>query len=452
MNKNDIIKLTVGNVTDEGAGVGRYDGMVVFVPFAAVGDVLYVRIVKTAKTYCYGRIESIITPSADRISPDCKAFGKCGGCAFRHISYEAELRAKEEMIRSAFTHIGGLSPEFLPIIPNETVNGYRNKAQYPVARDKDGKLVSGFFAVRSHRVVPCENCALESAIFGEIRSFTLEKCAELGISPYNEELHNGVLRHICIRRGYWSGEICVVLVVRRNVPELKKLAAMLTKRFPEIRGVVADINKERTNVIYGDEDITLCGTPEISDTMLGKRFVISPKSFYQVNTPMAERLYAEAGRLADAGGKTLIDLYCGIGTVGLSIADSAEKLIGVEIIPAAVENAKKNAELNGFTNAEFYCGDAGKVTSLLREKGLKADVVTVDPARKGCDSATLDNIVSFAPERIVMISCNPATAARDCKYLAEHGYNTVSVRGVDLFSRTIHVEAVILLEKTHNSL
>ena len=447
MTKNDIIRLTIESVTDEGAGVGRHGGMVVFVPFTAVGDVLDVRIVKTAKSYCYGRVENIITPSADRISPDCTAFGKCGGCVFRHISYEAELRAKEEMIRSAFTRIGGLSPEFLPIIPNGNVNGYRNKAQYPVARDRDGNLVSGFFAVRSHRVIPCGNCALESGIFGEIRGFTLEKCRELGISPYNEELHNGVLRHICIRRGHYSGEINVVLVVRRNVPELKKLAAMLTKRFPDIRGVVADINRERTNVIYGDEDITLCGTPEISDTMLGKRFVISPKSFYQVNTPMAEKLYAEAGKLACAEGKTLIDLYCGIGTVGISIGGSAAKLIGVEIVPDAVENARKNAELNGFTNAEFYCGDAGKVTSLLREKGIKADVVTVDPARKGCDTATLDNIVSFAPERIVMISCNPATAARDCRYLAERGYRTVSVRGADLFSRTMHVECVVLLER-----
>ena len=445
MSKNDIITLTIESVTDEGAGVGRYDGMVVFVPFAAVGDELNVRIVKVAKTYCYGRIENIITPSADRISPDCKAFGKCGGCAFRHISNEAELKAKDEMIRSAFTRIGGLTPDFKPIIPNESINGYRNKAQYPVARDSDGRLVSGFFAVRSHRVVPCDNCALESDVFREIRSFTLEKCAELGISPYNEELHNGVLRHICIRRGHYSGEINVVLVVRRYVPELKKLAAMLIKQFPEIRGVVANINKEKTNVIYGEEEHTLTGSPEITDTMLGKRFVISPKSFYQVNTPMAEKLYAEAGKLADVSGKTLIDLYCGIGTVGISIGESAAKLIGVEIVPSAVENARKNAELNGFTNAEFYCGDAGAVTSLLREKGIKADVVTVDPARKGCDTETLDNIISFSPERIVMISCNPATAARDCKYLSEHGYKTISVRGVDLFSRTIHVECVILL-------
>ncbi|MBO6232412.1 MAG: 23S rRNA (uracil(1939)-C(5))-methyltransferase RlmD [Ruminiclostridium sp.] len=445
MNKNDVIRLTIESLTDEGAGVGRYDGMVVFVPFTAVGDVLDVRIVKVGKNYCYGISENITTPSSDRISPDCDVFGKCGGCVFRHISYEAELRAKEEMIRSAFTRIGKIEPEFLPIIPNDRTSGYRNKAQYPVARDKNGALTSGFFAVRSHRVIPCENCRLESGIFGEIRSFVLEECTKLGISPYNEELHNGVLRHICIRRGHYSGEINVVLVARRNVPEFRKLGTILMKRFPAIRGVAANINRDRTNVIYGDEEHTLCGSPEITDTMLGKQFVISPRSFYQVNTPMAEKLYDEAGRLAQADGKTLIDLYCGIGTVGLSIAGNATGLIGVEIVPSAVENARKNAELNGFTNAQFHCGDAGQVTSLLREKGLRADVVTVDPARKGCSTETLDNITAFSPERIVMISCNPATAARDCGYLAERGYRTVSVRGADLFSRTAHVECVILL-------
>ena len=445
MNKNDIVQLTIEDITGEGAGVGRYDGIVVFVPFSAVGDVLDVRIVKTGKSYCYGRIENIVTPSPDRISPDCGVFGKCGGCAYRHISYEAELRVKSEVIRSAFSRIGGLDPEFLPMIPNENITGYRNKAQYPVGRNADGEIVCGFFAQRSHRIIPCDSCMLENGIFREIRTEVLRLCAEHKVSPYNEELHNGVLRHICIRRGHHSGEINVVLVVRRNVPELKKIANALKSRFPDIKGVIANVNRERTNVIYGNTDITLCGVPEIEDTMLGKRFVISPKSFYQVNTPMAERLYSEAAKLAEPEGKTLIDLYCGTGTVGLTMADKTKRLIGVEIIPEAVENAKRNAELNGAANAEFYCGDAGKVTSLLREKGIKADVVTVDPARKGCDTATLDNIVSFAPERIVMISCDPATAARDCAYLGKHGYRTVSVRGVDLFSKTVHVETVILM-------
>ena len=447
MNKNDIIRLTIDSITSEGAGIGRYDGMAVFVPFSAVGDVLDVRIVKTGASYCYGKIEKIITPSPDRVQPDCLAFGKCGGCAYRHITYEAELRAKEHIIRSAFERIGRLSPEFLPIIPAEVTDGYRNKAQYPVGREKNGDIVCGFFAQRSHRIVPCEMCMLEPGIFADIRSFITGMCTELKVSPYNEELHNGVLRHICIRKGHYSGEISVVLAVRRNVPELKKIAAMLMKRFPEIKGVTANINKEKTNVIFGQQDITLCGVPDITDTMLGKKFVISPKSFYQVNTPMAEKLYSRAKELAQPDGKTLTDLYCGIGTVGLTISDSAEELIGVEIVESAVENARENAALNGRDNAQFYLGDAEKITSLLREKGIASDIVTVDPARKGCDNVTLDNICAFAPERIVMISCNPATAARDCAYLEGHGYRTVSVQGVDMFPRTVHVECVVLLTK-----
>lgn len=445
MNKNDIVRITIDSLTNEGNGVGRHDGQVVFVPFSAVGDTIDTRIVKVCKSFCYGRLENIVSPSPDRIDPDCDASGRCGGCAFRHISYEAELKAKSDFIQSAFTRIGGLSPEFLPIIPNSSVNGYRNKAQYPVGRDRDGNIVSGFFADRSHRIVPCERCMLEPPVFAEIRSAVVRFCEENRLSPYNEEQHNGVLRHICVRRGHYSGEINVVLVVRRNVPELKKLAKILTDSFPDIRGVCANVNPDRTNVIYGEKDILLCGSAEITDTMLGKRFVISPKSFYQVNTPMAELLYSEAAKLAQPDSKTLIDLYCGIGTVGLTMCGKARSLIGVEIVPSAVENAKRNAQLNGCENAAFYCGDAGKVTSLLREKDTRADVVLVDPARKGCDETTLLNIVSFAPERIVMISCAPATAARDCAFLAKHGYRTVSVRGVDLFSRTTHVESVVLL-------
>ena len=447
MVKNEIIPLTIEDITSEGAGVGRYNGMAVFVPFSAVGDELDVRIVKPGKSYCYGKLEQVRVPSPDRIIPDCGAFGKCGGCAYRHISYEAELRAKENVIRSAFERIGGLSPGFLPIIPAEMTDGYRNKAQYPIGRDKDGNVVCGFYAQRSHRIIPCEKCMLEPDIFADIRKYTVELCVKYGISPYNEELHNGVLRHICIRRGHYSGEINVVLVVRRNVPELKKISAALMEKFPQIKGITVNINKDMTNVIFGDTDITLRGEPDITDTLLGKTFEISPRSFYQVNTPMAERLYSEAGKLAGTDGKTLIDLYCGIGTVGLSIADGAKKLIGVEIVESAVGNARKNAELCGCGNAEFYCGDAGEVTSLLREKGITADVVTVDPARKGCDTTTLDNILAFSPERVVMISCNPATAARDCKYLSEHGYGVISVRGVDMFPRTVHVECVILLNK-----
>lgn len=447
MKKNDIIELSIEGITNEGCGIGRYEGMVVFVPFSAVGDTLKVKLLKVNKSHSYGKIESIISPSPDRIEADCKVFGKCGGCSFRHISYEAELRAKEGFVKDAFLRIGGLNPEFLPIIANTTVDGYRNKTQYPVGKNADGKYISGFYADRSHRIIPCESCHLEQEIFSGIRGFILDFAEKNKISVYNEEEHKGVLRHICIRKGHYSGEINVTLVVRRNVPELKALARSLGEKFPEIKGVTANINKDKTNVIYGDTEIDLYGEKNITDSMLEKRFNISPRSFYQVNTPMAEKLYEIAGKLAEPSGKVVIDLYCGAGTIGLTMADKAKKVIGVEIVESAVENANINKRLNNADNAEFYCGDAGQVTDILRENGVKADVVIVDPARKGCDEITLNNIVSFDPKRIVMVSCNPSTAARDCKYLESQGYKTISVQAVDLFSRTVHIECVVLLTK-----
>lgn len=445
MKKNDIIELEIESLTNEGCGIGRHEGMVVFVPMSAVGDQLQVKLLKVNKSHSYGKIEEIIFPSADRIESDCPVFGKCGGCSFRHISYEVELKAKEGFVRDAFTRIGGLSPDFLPIIGNDSPDGYRNKAQYPVGKNSDGEYISGFYADRSHRIIPCENCRLEQAVFSEIRAFILQYCRKKKIAVYNEEEHKGVLRHICIRRGHYSGEINVTIVVRRSVPELKGLAKELSARFPDIKGITANINKDKTNVIYGDEEADLFGERTITDTMLGKSFSISPKSFYQVNTPMAEKLYALAGSLAEPEGKNIIDLYCGAGTIGLTMADKAKSVIGVEIVESAVENARINKKLNNADNAEFYCGDAGKITDVLREKEVKADVVIVDPARKGCDERTLNNIKTFDPERIVMVSCNPATAARDCKYLETLGYRTVSVQAADLFSRTVHVECVVLL-------
>lgn len=447
LNKNDIIDLEITGLTNEGCGIGKYNGMVVFVPFSAVNDKLKVRIVKVNKSLCYGKIEEISAPSPDRIAPDCEAFGKCGGCDFRHITYESELRAKEQFIRDAFTRIGGLNPEFFPIIGNIMQNGYRNKAQYPVGKNDKGETVCGFFANRSHRIIPCEKCMLEPEIFGEIKRFILETAKEYKISAYNEAEHSGVLRHICIRKGHYSGEICVTLVVRRNVPQLKALAFELSKKFSEITSITVNINKDKTNVIYGEEEKVLFGSDSITDKMCGKTFSVSPLSFYQVNTPMAEILYQKAAELAQPDGKTVIDLYCGAGTIGLTMADKARSVIGVEIVESAVVNANENAKLNNADNVRFICGDAGQATDILVKEGIKADVVIVDPARKGCDERTLSNIVQFNPDRVVMVSCNAVTAARDCKYLEEHGYRCISVQGVDLFSRTRHVECVVNIEK-----
>ncbi|MBQ8170440.1 MAG: 23S rRNA (uracil(1939)-C(5))-methyltransferase RlmD [Oscillospiraceae bacterium] len=447
MEKNDVIRLEITGLTNEGSGVGRHEGMAVFVPMTAVGDVISCKIVKVMKSYAYGRVEEILTSSPDRIANDCPVYGRCGGCSFRHISYEAELAAKEGFVRDAFTRIGGLSPEFLPICGSPEINGYRNKLQMPLSRDRDGRAVCGFFSERSHSVVSVERCMLQPEIFAEIVSFVMEQARALRISVYNEQKHEGVLRHIFLRKGHYSGEICLCLVARRKVPEFTRLAKNAMERFPQITGVVLNLNKEKTNVILGSEETVLCGTAVISDTMCGNHVEISPRSFYQVNTPAAENLYRQAAEFAEPKGKLVLDLYCGAGTIGLSMAKEAKKIIGAEIVPEAVENAQENAKRSGCGNAEFICADAGQAASQLAQQGLKPDVIVLDPPRKGCDEATLSACAEMSSERIVMISCNAATAARDCKRLEELGYRAVMARAFDLFPRTTHVECVVLLSK-----
>lgn len=450
MNKNEIYRAEITSLTNEGMGVCRINGRVFFVPFSAVGDVLDIKILKAKKSYGYGKIERIITPSGDRKESDCPAFGRCGGCSFRHISYEAELAAKEGFIKDAFTRIGKLSPQFLPIVKNENPHRYRNKAQYPLGKDRDGQAVCGFYAPNSHRVVPCRDCMLQPEIFSEIVAFIMSFIRENKLSIYSEAEHRGVLRHICIRRGYYSGEICVAIVAKRRIPEMRRLAKAVTERFPAVKGVVLNINREDTNVIFGREEIVLAGVKEITDTMCKNTVKISPGSFYQVNTPMAEKLYGIAKEFARPEGKFIADIYCGIGTIGLSMAKEARKIVGVEIVESAVENAKENARLNGFDNAEFYCADADSGAEILRSLKAKPDVIVLDPARKGCDGKALKELAELGADRIVMISCNPATAARDCGALCELGYRCETVRGVDLFSGTYHVECVVLLDKANN--
>lgn len=448
MTKNDIITLEITALTSEGSGVGRSDeGMAVFVPKTAVGDVIEARILKVLSSYAYGKIERIITPSPDRIENDCPVFGKCGGCVYRHITYAAELSAKERTVRDAFERIGGLAPEFLPICGSEKTERYRNKLQMPFAKDDNGIITSGFFSERSHRVIAVEDCKLQPLIFSEIVGFIKQECKKLKISIYNEQAHEGVLRHIYLRKGEKSGEMCAMIVAKRKVPEFKKLASNIVRKFPDITGVVLNVNPDKTNVILGEREMTLCGKSDISDEMCGVSFEISPKSFYQVNTPQAESLYAEAERFAEPSGKTLLDLYCGVGTIGLSMAGKAAKVIGAEIVPEAVENARRNAQRNGFENAEFICADAAEAAAKLAESGLSPDVILLDPPRKGCDEDTLAACVKMSPRRIVMISCNPATAARDCKYFSENGYTVEKVRAFDLFPRTRHVECVVLITK-----
>ena len=445
MKKNDIVEIEITALSSECSGIGKKDGMVIFVPFSAIGDKLEVKILKVNKTYCYGKIERIITPSPDRVTPDCPVYTKCGGCSLRHISYEAQLRAKEQFVKDAFTRIGGLSPEFLPIIRNTNINGYRNKLQIPIGTDKDGNLIAGFYAFHSHRIVPCEKCLLQPDIFSKITADFLKISTGLNLTAYDESTHKGILRHLYLRKGYYSGEICLCIVVAKNVPEIKILSDRLLEKYPEIVSSVINVNNRDTNVILGDEEIVLTSKNYICDIMCKNAVNIAPKAFYQVNTPCAEQLYSSACDFAEPKGKTVLDLYCGAGTIGLSMARTAKKIIGVEIVPEAIENAKQNALANGITNCEFICADAAEAARILHSRNLRPDVIMVDPPRKGCGRDACEQIAAFSAPRIVMVSCNAATAARDCACFAELGYSTDKCVAVDMFSGTNHVETVVLL-------
>ena len=447
MKKNDIVEIEITALSSECSGIGKKDGMVIFVPFSAIGDKLEVKILKVNKTYCYGKIERIITPSPDRVTPDCPIYTKCGGCSLRHISYEAQLRAKEQFVKDAFTRIGGLSPEFLPIIRNTNINGYRNKLQIPIGTDKDGNLIAGFYAFHSHRIVPCEKCLLQPDIFSKITADFLKISTGLNLTAYDETTHKGILRHLYLRKGYYSGEICLCIVVAKNVPEIKILSDRLLEKYPEIVSSVINVNNRDTNVILGDEEIVLTSKNYICDIMCKNAVNIAPKAFYQVNTPCAEQLYSSACDFAEPKGKTVLDLYCGAGTIGLSMARTAKKIIGVEIVPEAIENAKQNALANGITNCEFICADAAEAARILHSRNLRPDVIMVDPPRKGCGKDACEQIAAFSAPRIVMVSCNAATAARDCACFAELGYSTDKCVAVDMFSGTNHVETVVLLSK-----
>ncbi len=450
LRKNDIVPLTITGYTAQGSGVGHYDGMAVFVPKAAEGDCLQVRILKVGKTYAYGKIESITVPSKDRVEPDCPQFTKCGGCVFRHISYAAECRAKEQRVRDAIQRIAGLDPKLVgPIAAAPFSDRYRNKAQFPLGRDAEGKFTAGFYALHSHRIVPCKDCRLQPAVFAKAVCAVGEWQRESGESIYEERTGKGVLRHLYLREAMSSGTIMVCLVINGNsVRREDRLVSLLRKQVPGLCSVILNRNSKNTNVILGKQFRLLWGTSFLVDTLCGLKFSISPQSFYQVNRDQAEVLYRIAKRFAGLTGKeTLLDLYCGTGTIGLSMADQAERLIGVEVVPAAVEDARKNAERNHIKNAEFRCGDAPQIAEQFQQQGLVPDVIVLDPPRKGCGPALVHTAASMMPSRIVYVSCDPATLARDLKTFAGEGYFLRQAVPVDLFPRTAHVECVALMSR-----
>ncbi|MBQ3537581.1 MAG: 23S rRNA (uracil(1939)-C(5))-methyltransferase RlmD [Clostridia bacterium] len=448
LRKNDIIDIDITGFSSEGSGVGHYEGQAVFVAGAAPGDSLQCIIIKAKKNYAIGKIQHILKASSDRIIPDCPAFPRCGGCQYRHISYDAELKIKTQKVRDAFQRIGHLD-----IIPEEAVGAdspdrYRNKAQYPV-ETANGRLLTGFYAPFSHRVIDCKSCLLQPAEFSDILKVVAKWSEKYKIPSYDERTGKGLLRHIYIRKGFSTGEIMVCLVINGDkIFKKDELISALTKANSNIKTVLVNKNTEDTNVIMGKEEKVLYGKGYIEDILCGKRFRISPLSFYQVNHAQAESLYKKAAEFAITDTtKTLVDLYCGAGTIGLTMADKVEKLIGVEIVPEAIEDAKINARLNNTENARFICADAKEAAKILKDEGIRPDTVILDPPRKGCDSELLLTVTEMAPERIVYVSCDPATLARDLMVLEEHGYKTKKAVPFDLFPRTVHVECVTYLTK-----
>ena len=450
LKKNQIVTLPIERLSGEGSGVGHWEGQALFVPGTAPGDVIRARVVKDCGRYAFGIVEEVETPSPDRIPVDCPAAGPCGGCSLRHVRYGAELAAKQAAVADAFRRIGRLEVEVDPILPSPQVDRYRNKVQYPVGRDKDGRPCIGFYASRSHRIVPCGDCKLQPAVLNEIGHALCGLFAQYGIPPYDEASGQGLVRHIFLRRGAHSGQIMVCLVCTRpRLPHAAELAAALCARFAAVTTILVNVNREKTNVILGGETHVLYGPGFIEDELCGVPVRLGPLSFYQVNTPAAERLYRAAAACADPGpDDLLLDLYCGMGTIGLSMAARCRALVGVEIVPEAIESAKANAARMGeaiAAKSRFLCADAGEAASRLAAEGLAPDIIVVDPPRKGCDGATLSAIVRMSPRRLVYVSCNPATAARDAALLARDGYRVEKVQPVDLFPRTGHVETVVLL-------
>ena len=453
LQKNQILTLRIERLSSDGSGVAHSpDGETVFVPGAAPGDEADVRIVKDCKRYAFGILDHLRTPSPDRIPVDCAVAGPCGGCSLRHLDYTAELRAKQENVTDAFRRIGGLDVPVLDICPSPEVDRYRNKVQFPVGLDKNGNPCIGFYAGRTHRIVPCPDCKLQPGVLNDIGNALCRFFAENGIQPYNEETGRGLVRHIFLRRGAHSRQIMVCLVCTRpNLPHADALCTRLREQFADIATILLNVNSKNTNVILGTETHTLYGPGYIEDTLCGVPVQLGPLSFYQVNTLAAERLYGIAARYAQlTPDDLLLDLYCGMGTIGLSMVDHCRELVGVEIVPEAIESAKANAARMGDSVAaksRFFCADAGQAATRLAAEGLHPDVVMLDPPRKGCDEATLSAVVRMAPRRVVYVSCNPATAARDAAWLEQNGYHAEKVQPVDLFPRTKHCECVIALSK-----
>ena len=448
LKKNDIIELEISSMSSEGSGIGRTDeGLAVFVPMSAIGDKLLVRILKVKKTHAFGKIEKILIPSADRIEPSCPVFRLCGGCVYSHITYESEIQIKEKRVADAIKRIGGIITVINPIVGADSSCRYRNKAQIPVGLSDKGEVSMGFFSRHSHRIVDSMDCELQPEAFLTASKVLRKFIEEKNIPVYNEETHTGLIRHLYLRYGEVSGELMLCIIINGDkIPFEDELVSRFCDALPHVKSIILNSNTKKTNVIVGNKFRTVYGKSYITDVLCNLEFKLSPQSFYQVNHNQAEKLYAIAKDYAQLkNSDVIIDLYCGTGTIGLSMAKDCRALIGVEVVSEAIEDAKKNAEQNGITNARFICGDAAKAAAQLESEGVRPDVVILDPPRKGCDSELIRTVSEMSPDRVVYVSCDPATLARDLKLFSELGYETTEVTPVDMFPRTAHVESVALL-------
>ena len=448
--KNDLVTLEIEDCGIDGEGIGKADGFTVFVKDAVIGDTVTAKIIKAKKNYGYGRLMEVLKPSPYRVEPKCEFARQCGGRQLQALSYDQQLVFKTNKVKGHLERIGGFTDiPMEPIIGMDELFHYRNKAQFPVGRNKEGKIVTGFYAGRTHNIIENRDCALGVAENKEVLDRVIAHMEKYGIEPYNEATGKGLVRHVLIRYGYFTKEVMVCLILNGNkLPKEEQLAKSLCE-IPGMTSITINVNKKRSNVILGEEICLLWGQEYITDRIGDISYQISPLSFYQVNPMQTQKLYAKALEYADLHGQeTVWDLYCGIGTISLFLAQKAKFVRGVEIVPAAIENAKENAKLNGLENTEFFVGKAEEVLPReYKKNGVYADVIVVDPPRKGCDETLLETMVEMNPERIVYVSCDSATLARDLKYLCERGYELRKVCPVDQFGMTVHVETVVLLSQ-----
>ena len=451
LQKNQQIEVSITDYTQEGLGIGRVGAMAVFVKDTVIGDRVRAAVTRVKATYAYARVLEILEASKDRVKPACPAAGPCGGCQLQMMNYPAQLAFKENRVRSCLTRIGHFPEDRLPMEPIIGMADpwrYRNKAQYPIGSDKSGKIITGFYAGRTHSIIPHDDCLIGDGRNKAILDIIIAHMRQYQISSYDETSGRGLVRHVIIRTAR-DGKVMVCLVINgKSIPHMQKLTERLG-RFEGISGIVLNVNTKNTNVILGNETRTVWGNEYLEDTIKDIRFQISARSFFQINRIQTERLYQTALEYADLSGhETVWDLYCGIGTISLFLARNAGWVYGVEYVPEAIEDAKRNAALNGIRNTSFYAGLVEDILPRMQEEeNIHADVIVLDPPRKGCDEKVLRTIISMQPDRIVYVSCDPATLARDLRYLCDNGFSLEKVRPCDMFAQSVHVETVVLLSR-----